>query len=48
MCSNNRALSDVAHASMHLLTDPVTNASPKDREVEAVRRARAEKRSAAA
>jgi hypothetical protein len=45
----NRAVSEVAHASMHLLTDLVTNAPPKDREVEAAgRRARAEKRFAAA
>jgi hypothetical protein len=40
-----RAVSEVAHASMHLLTDLVTNAPPKDLEVEAAgRRARAEKR----
>ena len=45
----NRAVSEVTHASMHLLTDLVTNAPPKDREVEAAgRRARAEKRVAAA
>jgi hypothetical protein len=45
----NRAVSEVAHASMHLLTDLVTNAPPKDREVEATgRSARAEKRFAAA
>jgi hypothetical protein len=45
----NRAVDEVAHASMHLLADLVTNAPPKDREVEAARRrARAEKRFAAA
>jgi hypothetical protein len=45
----NRAVDEVAHASMHLLANPVTNAPPKDREVEAAgRRARAEKRFAAA
>ncbi|HET7854997.1 MAG TPA: DUF2277 domain-containing protein [Gaiellaceae bacterium] len=44
-----RAVDEVAHASMHLLADLVTNAPPKDREVEAARRrARAEKRFAAA
>ncbi len=41
----NRAVDEVAHASMHLLADLVTNAPPKDREVEAAkRRAAAEKR----
>jgi len=41
----SRAVDEVAHASMHLLADLVTNAQPKDREVEAARRrARAEKR----
>jgi hypothetical protein len=45
----NRAVDEVAHASMHLLADLVTNAPPKDREVEAERRrARAEKRFATA
>ena len=45
----NRAVDEVAHASMHLLADLVTNAPPKDREVEAARRrAAAEKRFAAA
>jgi hypothetical protein len=45
----NRAVDEVAHASMHLLADLVTNAAPKDREVEAERRkARAEKRFATA
>ena len=45
----NRAVDDITHASMHLLADLVTNAPPKDREVEAARRrARAEKRFAAA
>ena len=45
----NRAVHEVAHASMHLLAELVTNAPPKDREVEAARRrARAEKRFAAA
>ncbi|HEU4942436.1 MAG TPA: DUF2277 domain-containing protein [Gaiellaceae bacterium] len=45
----NRAVDEVAHASMHLLAELVTNAPPKDREVEAARRrARAEKRFAAA
>jgi hypothetical protein len=41
----NRAVDEIAHTSMHLLADLVTNAPPKDREVEAARRrARAEKR----
>jgi hypothetical protein len=45
----NRAVDEVAHVSMHLLADLVTNAPPKDREVEAERRrARAEKRFATA
>jgi hypothetical protein len=45
----NRAVDEVAHTSMHLLADLVTNAPPKDREVEAARRrARAEKRFATA
>ena len=45
----NRAVHEVAHASRHLLAELVTNAPPKDREVEAARRrARAEKRFAAA
>jgi hypothetical protein len=45
----NRAVDEVAHASMHLLADLVTNAPPKDREVEAAgRRPRAEKRFATA
>lgn len=45
----NRAVDEVAHASMHLLDELVTNAAPKDREVEAARRrARAEKRFATA
>jgi hypothetical protein len=45
----NRAVDEVAHASRHLLADLVTNAPPKDRDVEAAkRRAAAEKRFAAA
>ena len=45
----NRAVDEVAHTSMHLLADLVTNAPPKDREVEAARRkARSEKRFATA
>jgi hypothetical protein len=45
----NRAVDEVAHASRHLLADLVTNAPPKDREVEAEkRRAAAEKRFATA
>ena len=44
-----RAVHEVAHASRHLLAELVTNAPPKDREIEAARRrARAEKRFAAA
>ncbi len=45
----NRAVDEVAHASMHLLAELVTNAPPKDREVEAEkRRAATEKRYATA
>jgi len=41
----NRAVEEVAHISRHLLADLVTNAPPKDREVEAAKaRARAAKR----
>ena len=44
-----RAVDEVTEASMRLLGELVTNATPKDREVEAARRrARAEKRFAAA
>jgi hypothetical protein len=44
----NRAVDEVAHASMHLLADLETNAPPKDREVEAAkRRARSAHRYAA-
>jgi hypothetical protein len=44
----NRAVDEVAHASMHLLVDLETNAPPKDREVEAAkRRARSAQRYAA-
>jgi hypothetical protein len=44
----NRAVDEVAHASMHLLADLQTNAPPKDREVEAAKaRERAQKRYAA-
>ena len=44
-----RAVDEVTAASMRLLGELVTNATPKDREVEAARRrARAEKRFAAA
>lgn len=40
-----RAVDEVAHVTWHLLTDLVTAAPPRDREVEAVRaRARAERR----
>jgi hypothetical protein len=40
-----RAVDEVAHASMHLLSSLVTNAPPRDREVEAARaRARAAER----
>jgi hypothetical protein len=34
----NRAVEDIAHASMHLLADLETNAPPKDRDVEAAKR----------
>ena len=45
----NRAVDEVTHASLHLLADLVTNAPPKDREVEAAKaRARAQKRYASA
>ena len=40
----NRAVSEIAHVSMHLLSDLETTAPPKDREVEA---AKARARSAA-
>jgi len=41
----NQAVEEVAHISRHLLADLVTNAPPKDREVEAAKaRARAAKR----
>ena len=41
----NRAVHEVAHATQHLLQALVTNAAPKDREVEAARkRARAAER----
>ncbi len=41
----DRAVAEIAHATRHLLDDLVTNAPPKDREVEAAKaRARAEKR----
>jgi hypothetical protein len=44
----NRAVEQVAHASMHLLADLSTNAPPKDREIEAAKaRERAQKRYAA-
>jgi hypothetical protein len=44
-----RAVDEVTASSMRLLGELVTNAAPKDREVEAARRrARAEKRFAAA
>jgi hypothetical protein len=43
-----RAVEAVAHASLHLLDELVTNAPPKDREVEAAKaRARAAERYAA-
>lgn len=43
-----RAVERVTHASMHLLDDLVTNAPPKDRDVEAAKaRERAAKRYAA-
>jgi hypothetical protein len=45
----DRAVAEVAEASMRLLGELVTNAAPKDREAEAARRkARAEKRFAPA
>jgi len=45
----NRAVHEVAHATQHLLDALVTNADPKDREVEAQRaRERAAKRFATA
>ena len=41
----NRAVHEVTHAAQHLLTSLVTNAPPRDREVEAVKaRARSAKR----
>jgi hypothetical protein len=44
----DRAVQEVAHATAHLLNDLVTNAPPKDREIEAQkRRERAAKRYAA-
>jgi hypothetical protein len=44
----NRAVDAVAHATMHLLDELVTNAPPKNREVEAAkRRARSAERYAA-
>jgi hypothetical protein len=44
----NRAVHEIAHATEHLLASLVTNAPPKDREVEAEkRRARAAQRYAA-
>ena len=44
----DRAVNEIAHASMHLLADLETNAPPKDREVEAAkRRARSAHRYAA-
>jgi hypothetical protein len=44
----DRAVDAVAHATQHLLAELVTNAPPKDREVEAAkRRARAAERYAA-
>jgi hypothetical protein len=44
-----RAVDEIAHATAHLLADLVTNAPPKDREVEAARkRERAAKRFATA
>jgi hypothetical protein len=44
----DRAVEQVAHISQHLLADLVTNAPPKDREVEAAKaRARAATRYAA-
>ncbi len=44
----DRAVHEIAHISQHLLDDLVTNAPPKDREIEAAKaRARAQKRYAA-
>ena len=44
----NRAVDQIAHITAHLLEDLVTNAPPKDREVEAAKRkARAAERYAA-
>ena len=44
-----RAVDEVAHITHHLLADLVTNAPPKDREIEAAKaRERAKKRYAAA
>ena len=44
-----RAVAEIAHVTSHLIADLVTNAPPKDREVEAARkRERAAKRFAAA
>lgn len=44
-----RAVDEVAHITRHLLADLVTNAPPKDREIEAAKaRERAKKRYAAA
>ena len=44
----DRAVHEVAHISQHLLADLVTNAPPKDREVEAAKaKARAAQRYAA-
>ena len=44
----DRAVHEIAHVSQHLLDALVTNAPPKDREVEAAKaRARAQKRYAA-
>ena len=41
----DRAVAEVAHVTEHLLTDLVTTAAPRDREVEAAKRkARAEQR----
>jgi hypothetical protein len=44
----NRAVEDIAHVAYHLLEDLVTNAPPRDREIEAAKaRARSLKRFAA-
>ena len=41
----NRAIQEIAHASHHLLEDLVTNAAPRDRDIEAAKaHARAVKR----